>query len=149
MNRIIRLRCEALIPGGWQPHKHNHENVLHVQRTSSHYAFPSCCHRLHRPGIDQFREAALLPLHHPCSIPAYPMLARFFPLPAAALLASISINKMTAIVFPGENILSGFPSTDRNASASHSLFPSSLCNIHWFSTNISDIKIVFTKDLEL
>ena len=39
------------IPGGWQPHKHDHENALHVQRTSSRHTFPSR-RRLCQPGIE-------------------------------------------------------------------------------------------------
>ena len=124
------------IPGWWQPHKHDLENAVHVQRTSSRHAFPSRRNRLCRPGIVRFRGAALLPsLHHPCSILACPMLARSFPLPAAALLAFISIHRMIAIVFRRENILGGFPSTGGNASAPPHLFPYSLCNIHLLPTD--------------
>ena len=104
----------------------------HVQWMSSCHAFPSCRHHLDQPGTEQFRGAVLLPSsHHPRSIPACLMPGTcFFPLPPAALLASISTNKRTAIVFPRENILGGFPSTGRNASAPPSLVPCSLCNIH-------------------
>ena len=125
------------IPGGWQPHKHNHENMLHVQWMSSCHAFPSCHHCLCQPGIEQLRRAALLPsLHHPCSIPACLMLTHSFPLPTTTFLVFISINKMTAIVFPRENILGGFPCTGINASTLLHLFLCSLCNIHLLPTDL-------------
>ena len=94
-------------------HKHDHENTLHVQRTSSRHALPSRHHHLCRPGIERFRGAALPPsspsFPNPSSIPACSMLARSFPPSCHHRLTSISIHKWSAIVFPREKILSGFP----------------------------------------
>ena len=81
--------------------EHNHETCSMSNRHLPTMNFPlvaiACVGQEQNNGEEP--HSSLLQI-----IPACPMLAHSFPLPAAVPLASISINKMTAIVFSKKKI---------------------------------------------